>query len=490
MRWTLSAVLIGLLAAIGSSVPLVSTAGPHQEVFSPRGSRCASVSPYQLQTNDDSGIMYLPPNEDQASWTLANEQMQGVIDQEMQVKYDAEKYREAFMSRMCKSKEGYIYSVCNVTVLREPKIQVISVWPISKHIVCPVSECSYVQKVSHTISTNHVGSFDFSVEVGAEPFRQGLEFTTSPEYDFGPATEDATELSYEFKLGSGKYGYVAITGAQVSSKVRVDTCLCKLEEDGTVESECSAECEDETNWTRETEFHEANIPHNALDNSCGPDRSSGRSREHQTSGEDLNDQMQDIIDDEMGYRYYPEKYRVALMEDLCKPKLGFRNLVCNVTILEDPTIEIIPAQPISQLIYCSTPTCRVSYSVTQTVSTTHSNSIGFSGSAGATPFGVGMQFTASTGYEFSSTTEKATELGYEFQINRGESGYVAIVGVQVSARARFESCPCELQGDGRVSWKCKIKCRSEENWTRKEGYHESIIKQNGGVKGIVSFIYT
>ncbi|KAF9286503.1 hypothetical protein BKA57DRAFT_530717 [Linnemannia elongata] len=212
--------------------------------------------------------------------------------------------------------------------------------------------------------------------------------------------------------------------------------------------------------------------------------------EHQTSGEDLNDQMQDIIDDEMGYRYYPEKYRVALMEDLCKPKLGFRNLVCNVTILEDPTIEIIPAQPISQLIYCSTPTCRVSYSVTQTVSTTHSNSIGFSGSAGATPFGVGMQFTASTGYEFSSTTEKATELGYEFQINRGESGYVAIVGVQVSARARFESCPCELQGDGRVSWKCKIKCRSEENWTRKEGYHESIIKQNGGVKGIVSFIYT
>ncbi|KAF9537803.1 hypothetical protein EC957_007668 [Mortierella hygrophila] len=175
--------------------------------------------------------------------------------------------------------------------------------------------------------------------------------------------------------------------------------------------------------------------------------------EHQTSGVDLNRQMQDIIDSEMGYRYYPERYRVALMEDLCKPKLGFRNLVCNVTILEDPTIEIIPAQPISQSIFCSTPTCRVSYSVTQTVSTTHSTSIGFSGSAGATPFGVGMQFTATTGYAFSSTTEKATELGYEFQINRGESG-------------------------------------SEEKWTRKEGYHESIIKQNGGVKGIVSFIYT
>ncbi|KAG0293617.1 hypothetical protein BGZ97_005282 [Linnemannia gamsii] len=210
-----------------------------------------------------------------------------------------------------------------------------------------------------------------------------------------------------------------------------------------------------------------------------------------TSSKALNDQMQNTIDSEMEYKYHPEKYREALKEALCQqPTPGYKNMICNVTILEAPTVQIIPAQPISQRVVCTTQACTVRYSVTQTVSTTHSTSVGFSGTAGAKPFGLGMEFTGSTGYEFSSTTEKATQVGYDFQLIRGESGYVALVGVQVSSRARFDSCPCELQINGRPSWRCKVMCESEENWTRQEGYHESIIKQNGGVKGIVSFIYT
>ncbi|KAF9079407.1 hypothetical protein BGX23_004169, partial [Mortierella sp. AD031] len=195
---------------------------------------------------------------------------------------------------------------------------------------------------------------------------------------------------------------------------------------------------------------------------------------------DLNNEMQKIIDKEMDIKVNSVKYTDSLQDSICNnPPDGFRYYHCKVDVLSKPTIEVIPVRQLSDDILCSTGTCTAGLHETVSISTTHSIEAGISIEASAAPFGMGVTFTTSLSYGLSETTEKSTTLSYEFDLARGEAGFIGIVNAQISAIVRVRACKCP---DGvACSYFCGMSTDYEVDEVR---HHQAVILQSGEPKGI------
>ncbi|KAF9327687.1 hypothetical protein BG006_009038 [Podila minutissima] len=138
---------------------------------------------------------------------------------------------------------------------------------------------------------------------------------------------------------------------------------------------------------------------------------------------------------------------------------------------------------VSRDIICTTPSCSISLEETVTVSTTHSVEIGMSVEVSSKPFGMGVAFTTSVGYGFSSTSETSTALNYGFELEKGDSGYIGMVNAQISSRVRFRSCTCYDEA-------CSERCRNGQWQSDQTLHHQKVIMKNGTPRGYVAFIYT
>ncbi|KAF9297703.1 hypothetical protein BGZ74_009681 [Mortierella antarctica] len=163
---------------------------------------------------------------------------------------------------------------------------------------------------------------------------------------------------------------------------------------------------------------------------------------------DLDARMRDLIAREMTIEYNGSEYEQGLADDLC---LGRR---LGETLEE-----------------------------TVTVSTTHSVEIGMSIEVSSKPFGMGVAFTTSVGYGFSSTSETSTALNYGFELEKGDSGYIGMVNAQISSRVRFRSCKCYDQA-------CVNQCRNGQWQSDQTLHHQKVIMKNGTPRGYVAFVYT
>ncbi|KAK3812541.1 MAG: hypothetical protein J3R72DRAFT_462796 [Linnemannia gamsii] len=204
-------------------------------------------------------------------------------------------------------------------------------------------------------------------------------------------------------------------------------------------------------------------------------------------GGDLEAMMQDLINQEMGIKYHSAEYEKALLDELMIYHDWYHFLAPRVEIHSNPTISVIPAHQVSEEIYCSTPTCRITLQKTVGVSTTHSTELGFTTEVSGKPFGVGVSFSTSTTFGFSETMEESTSLSYEFDLVQGDRGYIGMVSAQVSAFVDFVSCYCPIH-DLEACWGYCEYSQNVDNY-RETAYHEAVILTNGAPKSIVSFVY-
>jgi len=135
-------------------------------------------------------------------------------------------------------------------------------------------------------------------------------------------------------------------------------------------------------------------------------------------GTDLDTTMQNLIDDEMATIYHPAKYVKSLKDKLCNQKTSLYN--CQIEILEEPTIQVIPTRLISRDLYCNTRACSISFMDHEVdIWTTHTTEHGLKMEAGAEPFNAGVEFTASAGYGFSADSRTFASLAHTFHLRRG-----------------------------------------------------------------------
>ncbi|KAI9237869.1 MAG: hypothetical protein BYD32DRAFT_461203 [Podila humilis] len=148
-----------------------------------------------------------------------------------------------------------------------------------------------------------------------------------------------------------------------------------------------------------------------------------------------------------------------------------------------PVIRVIPTRQISDDIICTTATCTIGFAKSVSVSTTHSAEVSLSITAGAKPFGIGMEFTTTVGYGYSNTAEESTTLSYNFDLVRGEAGYIGMANAEVSADVRVSGCRCN-------SFICSAQCSFSGPTMTDTGHHQAVILKNGIPRGFVSFIFT
>ncbi|KAG0033510.1 hypothetical protein BGZ82_006087 [Podila clonocystis] len=198
---------------------------------------------------------------------------------------------------------------------------------------------------------------------------------------------------------------------------------------------------------------------------------------------DLDDMMKEVVLKEMMTTYNEPAYLESLKAKACgADEFGYYIADCQIEILSRPVISVIPTKRISQDILCSPLTCAITYSESVSVSTTHSAEVSLSITAGAKPFGVGMDFTTTVGYGYSNTAEQSTTVSYNFDLVRGDAGYIGMVNAQVSAKLNISGCRCN-------NFLCAIQCSSSGEKMTETGHHEAVILQNGVPRGYVSFIY-
>ncbi|KAF8931732.1 hypothetical protein BGZ52_011875 [Haplosporangium bisporale] len=200
---------------------------------------------------------------------------------------------------------------------------------------------------------------------------------------------------------------------------------------------------------------------------------------------DLNARMQELIHKEMTTTYRQPEYLESLKDKVCGVDASGNFIyLCQIEILSRPVIRVIPTKPVSKEILCSTLTCMIGLEESVSVSTTHSVEVSMSITAGAKPFGIGMEFTSTAGYGYSNTAEESTTLVYNFDLVRGDTGYIGIVNAEVSANVRVSGCRCNIG----FSALCKTLCYSPT--LIETGHHEAVILQNNKPRGYVSFVYT
>ncbi|KAF8953617.1 hypothetical protein BGZ52_006840 [Haplosporangium bisporale] len=199
---------------------------------------------------------------------------------------------------------------------------------------------------------------------------------------------------------------------------------------------------------------------------------------------DLNAMMQEVIQKEMTTTYNQPMYLESLKAKVCgEDEKGNFIAHCQIQILSRPVIRVIPTRQISDDIICTTATCTIGFAKSVSVSTTHSAEVSLSITAGAKPFGIGMEFTTTVGYGYSNTAEESTTLSYNFDLVRGEAGYIGMANAEVSADVRVSGCRCN-------SFICSIQCSSSGPTMTDTGHHQAVILKNGIPRGFVSFIFT
>ncbi|KAG0252952.1 hypothetical protein BGZ95_006481, partial [Linnemannia exigua] len=188
---------------------------------------------------------------------------------------------------------------------------------------------------------------------------------------------------------------------------------------------------------------------------------------------DLDDMMEALIQKEMTTTYSQADYLESLKAQVCgEDKNGNFIAHCQIEVLSRPIIRVIPTKAISKDILCSTATCMIGLEESVSISTTHSAEVSMSITAGAKPFGIGMDFTTTIGYGYSNTAESSTTLVYNFDLVQGDTGYIGIVNAEVSAKVRVSGCRCN-------SFICTIQCSSSGPTMTETGHHEAVILQNG-----------
>lgn len=143
----------------------------------------------------------------------------------------------------------------------------------------------------------------------------------------------------------------------------------------------------------------------------------------------------------------------------------------------EPHVEVFPTKRLSQDILCSHPICTIIYQGETTISTIHSSDPGISYKLNAAPFGIAVALTSSPGYGFSMSTKQSMTSNREFVLNKGASGYFAIVNAQISAKLVVQYCRSDYQHYAKGEWD-----RTET------GYHESLIMHNNEPLGILAFV--
>lgn len=206
---------------------------------------------------------------------------------------------------------------------------------------------------------------------------------------------------------------------------------------------------------------------------------------------DMNTQMQGIIDQELEFAYDHTKFLFALRETMCKQpsNSGMIYYYCVVEVLTPPVIDLIPAKQVSKAIVCSTPTCVIGLYQSVTVGSTHSTEVGFSVQTGAKPFEDGLTLNKSfLGYEYSASNKETMDLNHQLGLQYGETGFIALVNAQASARVRIRACKCQA---GIEYSTCMILCRvlPSKHAVDEAAFHEAIILQSRAAKTLVSFIY-
>ncbi|KAF9135277.1 hypothetical protein BGX30_011598 [Mortierella sp. GBA39] len=207
--------------------------------------------------------------------------------------------------------------------------------------------------------------------------------------------------------------------------------------------------------------------------------------------DDMNTQMQGIIDQELEFTYDHTKYLLALHETMCKQPSNSDLIYyyCVVKVLTLPVIELIPAKQVSKVIACSTPTCVIGLFQSVTVGSTHSTEVGLSVQTDAKPFEAGLTLNKSVlGYGYSVSNQETMDLNHDLDLKYGETGFVALVNAQASAKVRIRACKCQM---GIEYSTCMILCRvlPGKYAVDETAFHEAIILQSRTAKTLVSFIY-
>lgn len=201
---------------------------------------------------------------------------------------------------------------------------------------------------------------------------------------------------------------------------------------------------------------------------------------------DLNAMMQEVIDNEMTFNYDSDVFYAGLVKTICNnPSQEYRITNCNITILSQPSIKVIPSRPISRNIICTSSMCNIQGYRTIGVPTTHSSEASFPIKAGGESFYRGVKFTGSFGYEFSETYETSAWVDYSYYLDKGDQGYVAMVNAQISAKIRVTGCK-RLHKEIRDGLD-DLLCTRPVDQT---GHNEVIIVQEHiNPRGIIAFIH-
>ncbi|KAF9369751.1 hypothetical protein CPC16_004217 [Podila verticillata] len=198
-------------------------------------------------------------------------------------------------------------------------------------------------------------------------------------------------------------------------------------------------------------------------------------------GIDLDAEMLELIKTEMAIAYNATSYVASFKATICRTK-DYEIEDCEVEVLSTPQIQLIPTNQISKDIICTTPTCMIGLEESVTVSTTHSAEVGLSIGTGAIPFGVGVSFTGSTQYGFSSTTATSTSLVYHFDLVQGDRGFVGMVNAQISAQVRIAGCKCPRRPSC-VANLCRTRCAIHGPAVVEVGHHEAVVMKNEKPRG-------
>ncbi|KAF9983181.1 hypothetical protein BGZ75_005352 [Mortierella antarctica] len=192
------------------------------------------------------------------------------------------------------------------------------------------------------------------------------------------------------------------------------------------------------------------------------------------SPSELDSLMQKELDREFNVTTDIDAYMIAIFSQIIDFD-EFRGWSIDTPV--EPHIEVIPTKRLSHDILCTDPTCTIKYQGETTISTIHSSEAGLSTKLNAAPFGIAVALTPSPGYGFSMGNRQSAAVSQEFILERGASGYFAIVNAQISAGLVVQYCESEYQH-----------CKGEQ-WDKAEtGYHESVIMYNAKPFGILAFV--
>ncbi|KAF9126346.1 hypothetical protein BGX30_015286 [Mortierella sp. GBA39] len=241
----LSFVILGIVATVGSAAPSCST---RQSIDQWISSRPQSLSSYEnvldhsnirgtsnrvhrrpsgpagSDNKETLAIVYLPHNKRRTRPDL-DAIMQALIDKKLTFDYDAKAYHANLVESICNDPSSY-YQItdCKITILSEPKIQVIPTQRLSDNIICKTSSCKVAHDDAVSVWTTHSDETTLPIRVGGEPFQVSVDLHRSLGYGFSNSVQALAPIYYQLDLVEGDEGYIAMVSAEISAKIRVTGC--------------------------------------------------------------------------------------------------------------------------------------------------------------------------------------------------------------------------------------------------------------------------